>query len=133
MKNGDTVSKSTLRMLIAALANERITKQKDLTPDEEVTVVKRLIKQREDSAALYEQGGAPLKAQEERGENQVLRRYLPTMLEGDNLRALVLSLIEEVGATEKKHQGLVMKRLKELHGAAFDGKLASQVCAETLK
>lgn len=133
MKQGDTVSKSTLRMLMTALNNEKISKQKDLTPDEEVTVVKRLVKQREDSIELYVQGGAPLKAQVERDEIQVLRRYLPEMMEGEELRSLVLSLIAELGATEKKHQGLVMKKLKEQYGAAFDGKLASQVCAEVLK
>ena len=65
------------------------------------------------------------RAAQERAEIEMLRPYLPAMLEGPALEAAVRAAIAESGAKLKKDMGLVMKLLQATHGGAIDGKAAS--------
>lgn len=127
----DAARTGTLRMALAAYKNEAVAKnlgpQGVLAEADALAVVKRLVKQREDSAEQFLKGGAPDRAAQEQAEIEVLKAYLPAMLEGPALEAAVRAAITEAGAQSKKDMGAVMKALQARHAGAFDGKAASQL------
>ena len=137
MLGRDPIGTRTLRMLITAIKNETITlglgPQGILDETTTVIVIKRLIKQREDSKAMFLQGGGTVQAEKEQEEIDFLRKYLPSMLEGEALKGEIQEIIAVLGFTEKKQTGLVMKALKGRFGAAFDGKEASSIAGSILQ
>jgi hypothetical protein len=76
--------------------------------------------------------GQAERAQDERREIELLKPYLPAMLEGEALVAAVKAAIAQSGASSKKDMGLVMKALQAAHGATYDGKAASQLVQSLL-
>lgn len=125
-----------LRMALAAYKNEAVAKnlspQGILTEADALVVVKRLVKSREDSVEQFLKGGYPDRAAQEQAEIEILKTYLPAMLEGDALEAAVKSAIATSGAVSKKDMGKVMKELQTQHGGAYDGKIASQLVQSLL-
>ncbi len=118
-----------LRMALAAYKNEAGAKglgpQGTLEEADALAVLKRLVKSREDSVAQFEKVGQADRAAQERAEIELLKPYLPAMLEGPALEAAVKAAIAQTGAATKKDMGAVMKALQAAHGGAFDGKAAS--------
>ncbi len=128
MKERDKDRVATLRMLKSALRNAAIEKGgQDATLDdaEAITVIRKQMKQREDSVAGYEQGGRPEMAEKENMEIALLQKYLPQPLTPDELEAEVRKAIEETGAETQKDMGAVMKLLQERIGDRADGKSLS--------
>ncbi|HEY3399829.1 MAG TPA: GatB/YqeY domain-containing protein [Geothrix sp.] len=125
----DAARTQVLRMALAAYKNEAVAKglgpQGTLEEADAVAVFKRLVKSREDSVAQFEKVGQADRAAQERAEIELLKPYLPAMLEGPALEAAVKAAIAQTGATAKKEMGLVMKALQAAHGTAYDGKAAS--------
>lgn len=125
----------TLRMVLAALNNEIISKCQgtQLSDSDCEVALKRLIRQRQDSAEQFTQGGALEKAQLENAEIQLIETYLPQQMTEEQLgfaidhTILTLSTATVDFQPVKKHMGSVMKLLKETHGNSFDAKLASQM------
>ncbi len=74
----------------------------------EIQILQKLIKSRQDSYEIYTQNHRPDLAQKEMEEIEVIRRYLPAMLEGEALEAAVREIVAEVGATSLKDMGRVM-------------------------
>jgi hypothetical protein len=132
----DAPRTQVLRMALAAYKNEAIAKglgpQGTLSDTDALGVFKRLVKSREDSVAQFEKVGQAERAQDERREIELLRPYLPAMLEGDALEAAVKAAIAQSGASTKKDMGLVMKALQAAHGASYDGKAASALVQSLL-
>lgn len=133
----DAPRTQALRMLLAAYKNEAVAKnlgpQGTLADADAVAMVKRLIKQREESIEQFTKGGALDRAASERAEMEILKAYLPAMLEGVQLEEAVRATIAETGAQAKKDMGMVMKALQAKHGGAFDGKTASQLVQSLLQ
>ena len=125
-----------LRMALAAYKNEAVAKglgpQGTLAEADALAVLKRLVKSREDSIAQFEKVGQADRAAQERAEIELLKPYLPAMLEGPALEAAVKAAIAQTGASAKKDMGQVMKALQAAHGAAFDGKAASALVQSLL-
>lgn len=125
-----------LRMALAAYKNEAVAKglgpQGVLDEADALAVLKRLVKSREDSIAQFEKVGQADRAAQERAEIELLKPYLPAMIEGADLEAAVRAAIVSTGATVKKDMGLVMKALQAAHGGAFDGKAASALVQSLL-
>ena len=125
----DASRTQVLRMALAAYKNEAIAKglgpQGTLIEADALAVFKRLVKSREDSVAQFEKVGQMDRAAQERSEIEMLKPYLPAMIEGPALEAAVKAAIAQTGATAKKDLGLVMKALQAAHGGAIDGKAAS--------
>ena len=103
-----------------------------LSEAEGLAVIKRLVKSREDSVEQFTKGGFPDRAALEQGEIEILKTFLPAMLEGPLLEAAVRAAIQSSGAQSRKDMGGVMKALQAAHGAAFDGKAASQLVQSLL-
>lgn len=132
----DAARTQVLRMALAAYKNEAVAKglgpQGVLADADALAVFKRLVKSREDSVAQFEKVGQGDRAAQERAEIELLRPYLPAMIEGPALEEAVKAAIAQSGAASKKDMGLVMKALQATHGGAIDGKAASALVQSLL-
>ncbi|MEM9382587.1 MAG: GatB/YqeY domain-containing protein [Planctomycetota bacterium] len=132
MRAGDALRRETLRMLIAALKNERIAVGADLDEDAVKAVVRRGVKSRKDSASQYRDADRVDLAEKEEAEIGVLEGYLPQMLDEAGTAELVEKAIAETGAAGKADIGKVMKAVMATHRDVVDGKLVNRLAAERL-
>lgn len=132
LKNGDSLTKDTCRMLLAAIKNDEIAKRRDLSAEECLAVLNRAVKTRQDAAELYEKGGRPELAEKERKEIEIVRRYLPRQMSEEELQRAVEEIVRELGVTSKKDLGRVMKELTARHPGLVDGRMASRIVAARL-
>src|SRR3954467_6275335 len=116
-----------LRMLKSALKYAAIEKSNESALDDAaaVQVIRKQVKQRQDSIESFEKGGRPELAAKEKEELEILNAYLPKGLSGEELSALVRETIAEVGATSKGQMGAVMKALQAKVAGRADGKTLS--------
>lgn len=128
MKARDELSTATLRMLLTAITNEEVAgpSARELTDDEVLRVINREAKKRREAAEAFGDAGRVEQAQRERDEEKVLARYLPSQLEDAELSSLVAAAIAEVGATEQRQMGLVMKAATPMIAGRADGKRVSE-------
>ena len=132
MKNHDKTTLNTVRMIKLALMNEKIKAGHDLTPDEELTVLNREKKQREESIDEFIKANRDDLAEETKKELAVVEKYMPKQMNQDELRAAVKETIDEVGAKGKSDFGKVMKALMPKIKGRADGKAASQAVRDQL-
>jgi hypothetical protein len=95
----------------------------------EVQMLQKLVKTRQESMDIFEKNGRPELAEKEREEVAVIRRYLPAMLEGAELEAIIQGIMAEVGATSAKDMGKVMGAASK----ALAGKAEGRTISETVK
>lgn len=95
----------------------------------EVAMLQKLVKSRQESLDIYTKNGRPELAEKEREEIEVIRKYLPQMLEGEALEAVVLGIIAGVGATSAKDMGKVMG----VASKQLAGKAEGRAISETVK
>ena len=126
MKSGDSVTLSTLRLLLAAIQNEEIRTGKNLTPEEIQKTVTTLCKQRNEAIELYRKGGREELAQKEESELAVLKRYLPQPFADEELKTLIRSSISEAGAKGVQDLGTVMKLVMPKVAGRSDGKRVNE-------
>ncbi|MEM9081179.1 MAG: GatB/YqeY domain-containing protein [Verrucomicrobiota bacterium] len=129
MRAKDTLALGTLRALKSAVKNAAIEKGgADATLDEtEITsVIRKQIKQRQDSITQFEQAGRSELAEKEQAEITVLEKYLPTPLTAEEIETAVAQAIAETGASSRADMGKVMKLLQEKTQGRADGKTLSQ-------
>jgi uncharacterized protein YqeY len=127
---------SVLRLLKAAVKNAAIEKggQGGVLDDTEATaVIRKQVKQRQDSVESFEKGGRPELAAKERAEIETLQTYLPQALSAAELTRLVDEAIAETGATGKAQMGLVMKALGPKVDGRADGRTLSQEVQKRLE
>tara|TARA_Y100000590_G_scaffold165638_2_gene189688 strand:- start:3095 stop:3538 length:444 start_codon:yes stop_codon:yes gene_type:complete len=132
MKDGDKSKANTLRITLAKLKDKKIEKRDDLTEQEEIKVIQTLVKQRKESIELYEKGGRSELATAEKAEMGILNGYLPQMMSADDIKAIVQSVADEVGATSMADMGKVMPEVMKRGKGLIDGKSAQQFVREIL-
>ena len=133
MKAKDTVALEALRALKSAflLANTSGSGV-ELTEADEIKIVQKLVKQRRDSAAIYEEQGRKDLADPELAQAEVLERFLPAQMSEEEVKSAVEAIIAQTGASSMKDMGRVMGiASKELAGKA-DGKMISGVVKSLL-
>jgi uncharacterized protein YqeY len=87
-----------------------------------------MVKQREESAAVYVQGGRPELARNEQDEIAVIRSFMPAQMDEAQAKAAIAAVVAELGATSVKDMGKVMTALKERYAGQMDfGKASGQV------
>jgi uncharacterized protein YqeY len=115
-------------MLSAAIKNGEIEAGQPLNEDEEQVLLRRQLKQRDESAEAFRKAGRDEQADKEEAEAKVVREYLPAPLSGEELDAIVDQAIQETGATSMKEMGAVMGRATALaEGRAEGRELSTQV------
>jgi uncharacterized protein YqeY len=129
MRAKDSARLGVLRMLKSALKYSVIEKagaESQLDDAEAAQVIRKQVKQRQDSIESFEKGGRPELAAKEKDEMTILSAYLPQGLSADELAKIVRETISEVGATSKAQMGAVMKALQGKVAGRADGKTLSQ-------
>ena len=117
---------AVLRGLKSALKYAEIEKADAALDDSAaVQVIRKQVKQRQDSIESFEKGGRPELAAKEKNELEILNAYLPKGLSPEELSALVRETVVEVGATSKAQMGAVMKALQAKVAGRADGKTLS--------
>ncbi|HEY2955436.1 MAG TPA: GatB/YqeY domain-containing protein [Candidatus Eisenbacteria bacterium] len=134
MKARDADTLSTLRMLKAALMEEKTRKAKDagLTADEEVTVVQRYAKKRREVIEEWKKAGRADLVEREEREIAVTQRYLPQGVSEDELRALVLEAVARTGAAGPKDAGKVIGAVMARVKGRAEGGTVSRLVKEAL-
>jgi uncharacterized protein YqeY len=135
MRSRDSERLSVLRMVKSALTNAAIEKRGatgGLADSEAVGVIRKQVKQRQDSIESFEKGGRPELAAKERKEIDFLTEYLPKPLEASEIAQLVKDAIAQAGATSKAQMGSVMKIATEKAAGRIDGKTLSQAVQKAL-
>ena len=133
MKARDKVRLNTVRMIKSALMNEKIKAGHDLTAEEELTVLSREKKQREESIEEFTKANRKDLADETKQELAIVESYLPKQMTQEELNQAVLSAIAEANAQGKSDFGKVMKILMPKIKGKADGKAASDVVRKQLK
>ncbi len=129
----DAVRLGTLRMLKSAIEYHKIaSKQEQLTDADIVAVIKKQIKQRQDSIEGFEKGGRADLAEKEKAELTILKSYLPAELSPAQIEDIVKATITELGAASKADMGKVMKAVQAKLAGRADNKLVSQIVSATL-
>ena len=132
MRDRDEIGRETLRMVIAAMKNRKIELGRDLEESEELAVLTKQVKSRQDSAEQYDAAGRAELAERERAEIAVIQSYLPQALGEDEVREIVRGTIEALGLSSKQELGQVMKAVLGEHRGRVDGKLVQRIAAELL-
>ncbi len=128
MREKNAMKLGVLRLLKAALMNATIEKsgaQGQLSDADAVQVIRKQVKQRQDSIESFEKGGRAELAAKEKEELSILQSYLPQAMGADEIAKLVREAIAEVGATSKAQMGEVMKAVQAKVAGRADGKTLS--------
>ncbi len=133
MKNKDATKVSTLSFLRSQLKYVIIEKKTEKLADTDViAVIKKQVKQRQDSITQFGQGGRADLAEKEKLEMSILKSYLPEEMPLEGLRALVAQTIKQSSASGVKDMGKVMKELLPKVAGKADSKLVSDLVKELL-
>ena len=135
MKSKDKVALTTIRSLISAIKNAAIEKggaSAELDETEAMAVVRKQIKQRQDSIKQYQDAGRPELADAEHAEVTVLEKYLPAAMSDAEIDAAVTAAIAETGASTRADMGKVMGVLQKSTEGRADGKTLSQAVMKAL-
>jgi uncharacterized protein len=122
MKEREMGRVSALRMLGAALKNGEIEAGRPLTEEEEQVILRRQLKQREESAEAFRRAGREEQAASESAEAEVVREYLPEPLSPEELEQIVSRAMRETGATGMKDMGAVMGHAMTLAEGRAEGR-----------
>ena len=128
MRAKDAQKLGVLRMLKSALKNVAIEKggaAVTLDDSEATQVVRKQVKQRQDSIESFEKGGRPELASKEKDELAILNSYLPQAMTAEELAQTVRDTVAEVGATSRTQMGAVMKALQAKVAGRADGRALS--------
>ncbi len=132
MKAGDTVKRSTIRMVLAAIHNAEIAKQAELEEGDVLGIVAKEVRQRQESIEAFKQGKRQDLVDQEEAEMAVLKEYLPEQMSREEVATAAAKVIEEVGAQGPKDKGKVMSQLMpQLKGKA-DGREINAIVTELL-
>ncbi len=133
MKEKNPVKVSTLSLLRSSFKYVMIEKKTDKIEDADViTVIKKQIKQRQDSIEQYEKGGRPELAQKEREEYEILKSYLPAEMSGAEIEKAVADIVKETGSQGMKDMGKVMKEVSARLSGRADNKAVSEAVKKIL-
>ena len=132
MKAKDKTRLSAIRMVRAAVRNKEIEKKTELDDDGISEVIANQIKRRKEAIELAQQGGRDELVESETTQVEVLQAFLPEQFSEDEIEAIVVKVIEEVGATSMRDMGKVMgKLIPQVRGKA-DNTLVSQIVRKKL-
>lgn len=133
MKSRDALKSSVLSFLRADMMNLAVAKKKNKLDDSEaLSVIKKQIKQRQDSIEQFTKGNRPEMAEKEKKELEILKTYLPPEISAEELKKIIDEVIVLTEAQGMKDMGKVMKEVSVKLSGQADGKLVSDLVRERL-
>jgi uncharacterized protein YqeY len=133
MKQRDRTRVAALRMLGAALKNAEIEAGRPLTEQEEQTILRRQLKQRDEAAEAFRKAGREEQAASESAEAEIVRTYLPTPLSQTELEQIVDRAIDQTGAEGMRDMGAVMALAMDLSEGRAEGRALSALARARLQ
>lgn len=134
MKAKEADRLSAIRMLQAALKNKEIElRPNDMTEQDALGVVRKLVKQRKDSIEEYQKAQRQDLVDKESFELTVLEAYLPAQMTKEQVEKIVSEVIKDLGATEMKQMGSVVKEVQARTAGSADGKTISEIVKSRLQ
>jgi uncharacterized protein YqeY len=132
MKAQEKERLSVIRMLQSAVKNEQINAGHELSDEEAMSVIRKAVKQRQDSIEQYANAGRTELADKERAEMEILKTYLPAELSEEELESGLREIIASTGAQSKKDLGKVMKEATARYRGRADGKRIQEIVGRLL-
>ena len=137
LKDKDQVALATIRLISAALKDRDIAargqdRHDGISEDEILSMLQTMIKQRQESARMYEDGGRPDLMETERAEIAIIQQFLPEPLSEAEIEAAVKAAITSTQAASVKDMGKVMAHLKAEHAGQMDFSAVSQLVKSRL-
>src|SRR5258708_1632053 len=123
---------STIRMLQSSIKNEQISLGHELSDEEAMAVIRKAVKQRQDSVEQFTKGNRPELAAKEAAEIDILKAYLPPDLTDDEIESGIREIIAATGAQSKKDMGKVMKEATVRYKGRVDGKKVHEIVGRLL-
>lgn len=124
MRAKDSVTLSTVRLINAAIKQFEVDERTEADDAKVIAIITKMVKQRNDSAKIYADAGRSDLAGKENAETDVLKRYLPQMMDAEEIRTAVAAAVAETGASGMADMGKVMGLLKtRLAGKADMGEV----------
>ncbi len=137
LKAKDKKTYSTLRLVVAAIKDTMIAKKikdKKTLPDNDLmSLLKKMVKQRNDSCDAYKKAGRNELLENEMSEIKIIREFLPKQLSEEETKKICLETMKKVGASSIKDMGKVMGALKKEYSDVLDFSKVSQIIKENLK
>ncbi len=135
IKAKDTQRISTLRLILAAIKDRDIAARSDeatagVADAEILAILGKMIKQRQESARAYEEGGRLDLVEQEQAEIKIIKAYLPRQMSEDEVRRAIARAIADTGAASIRDMGRVMAELKARHPGKMDFARASAAVKE---
>jgi uncharacterized protein YqeY len=128
MKGGDKPRLATIRLIMAAIKQQEVDTRKDLSDDDVLSILTRMVKQRRDSIDQYSKAGRNDLADQESAEIAIIEHYLPAQLSPEEVAGIIEEVIAATGAAGPKDMGKVMGQLKsKLQGRADMGAASALV------
>lgn len=133
IKESDKVRMDALRSIRASLLElKKSGLKREITEEDEIKILKSLVKKRKEAIELYEKGGRLDLAEKERQEMEIIKQFLPAEMSEEEIRIFLNNLIQELGAKSISDLGKIMGRaMKDLKGKA-DGSLVQKIAKELL-
>ena len=132
MKEGDKFRTTVLRMILADIQKIEIEEKSDLDELQITSILEKMIKQRNDAIAQFEEAKRQELADKEKQEIEIIREFLPEQMSEQEVSELVSKIISEVGAQDMKDMGKVMGSLKPLIAGKADAGVVSQLVKKAL-
>jgi uncharacterized protein YqeY len=132
LKAGEKEKLSTLRMLLGEIKNEKIRRMGEVDEAGFVSLVRKAIKQREESAAQYKTGGREELAAKEESEAKILEAYLPAQVDEGQIRAAIQEVVASRGLSGPAAIGPIMKEMLARFGSSADGSTINRLAREVL-
>ena len=132
MKAQEKERLSVVRMLQSAIKNEQINLGHELSDEEAMSVIRKAVKQRQDSIEQYSNAGRTELADKERSEMEILKTYLPAELSEEELEGGLREIIAATGAQSKKDLGKVMKEATARYKGRADGRKIQEIVGRLL-
>ncbi len=137
MKDKDKIRVSTLRLVSAAIKDRDIAARAEdrcegIDASEIMSLLAKMVKQRQESAKTYEDNGRPELAEREREEIEIIRDFMPKPLSEDEMKSVIASLVKNSGATCLKDMGKIMGKLKSGYAGRVDMGKAGAVVKDHL-
>lgn len=123
MKARDSARLSTVRMILAGVKDREIALRssgQEMTEAEVLALMGKMVKQRQESARVYDEGGRAELAEKERAEVRVIEEFLPRAMSAAEVEAVINAAISEAGATSIRDMGKVMGLLKARYTGQMD-------------
>jgi uncharacterized protein YqeY len=128
MKGGDKRKLGVIRLIRAAIKQREVDERTELDDTQVLAILDKMVKQRRDSIAQYEQAERNDLAEQEQYEIEILQEYLPEALSQEEISAMIAEAITATGAESMRDMGKVMGELKpKLQGRADVGAVSAQV------